>query len=87
VIEKTKAACGTYGGYQRHHRRGEKPCDPCRDAATAYNRDRRKRLPHSYRREYAYAKAQTRAAWRLVDRHRDEFRELVKEELEWPKPE
>ena len=87
MIEKTKAACGTYGGYQRHNRLGEEPCEPCRKANTEYNRNRRKRLPHSYRRELAYAIAQTRALWQLADRHREEFRQLVREILEWPKPE
>lgn len=28
--------CGTYPGFQRHHRRGEQPCGPCREARNAY---------------------------------------------------
>lgn len=32
------SACGTYAGYARHHRQGEAPCDPCRDAAREYQR-------------------------------------------------
>jgi hypothetical protein len=28
--------CGTYGAYQRHYKRGEKPCAACRKAHTAY---------------------------------------------------
>lgn len=28
--------CGTQAAYQRHTRKGERPCDPCRAAHTAY---------------------------------------------------
>lgn len=35
--------CGTYAGYQRHRRRGEPTCAPCRDAATDYQALRRVR--------------------------------------------
>lgn len=28
--------CGEYAGFQRHRRRGEEACQPCRDANTAY---------------------------------------------------
>lgn len=34
-------ACGTYPGYARHRRAGEKPCDPCRFAYRAYTKARR----------------------------------------------
>lgn len=29
---RSRSKCGTTGGYQAHYRRGEKPCQPCRDA-------------------------------------------------------
>ena len=29
------AACGTPSGYNRHVRRGDKPCEPCREAKVA----------------------------------------------------
>ena len=32
------APCGTISAYMRHHRWGEKPCGPCRDASRDYNR-------------------------------------------------
>ena len=32
------AACGTRSGYQRHLRRNEEVCGPCREAARAYGR-------------------------------------------------
>lgn len=43
--------CGTPAAAQRHHRRGEPLCEPCRDAQRTYNRD------------YARAARQL-AAWR-----------------------
>lgn len=35
------ARCGTYAGWQAHGRRGEEKCDPCKAAATKYDRDRK----------------------------------------------
>lgn len=35
------AACGTLGGYQRHRRLDEDPCDACRAARNTYQRDHR----------------------------------------------
>ena len=32
--------CGTLAAYRRHSRRGEKPCDACREARNAANRVR-----------------------------------------------
>lgn len=34
-------ACGTYAGYQRHQRRGEETCEPCRTANADYHAVRR----------------------------------------------
>lgn len=34
------AECGTTGGYDRHQRLREVPCEPCREAKAAYNRER-----------------------------------------------
>ena len=34
---------GTHAGYMWHRRHGEKPCDPCRLAENAYQRDYRRR--------------------------------------------
>lgn len=31
--------CGTVAAYSRHLRRGEEPCQPCRTANTAYQRE------------------------------------------------
>lgn len=35
--------CGTPSGYVAHHRRGEPPCGPCREAQRAYRRAHRAR--------------------------------------------
>ncbi|MDV6309930.1 HTH domain-containing protein [Gordonia amicalis] len=35
------AVCGTTGGYHAHRRRKEPACQPCRDAANRYDRQRR----------------------------------------------
>ncbi|MDE1682053.1 hypothetical protein PWE32_06910 [Streptomyces neyagawaensis] len=36
------ARCGTKAGYHAHYRRGEKPCDPCREAKAVAHRHYRK---------------------------------------------
>jgi len=33
--------CGTYAGAKRHYNRGEKPCQPCRQAAADHSAERR----------------------------------------------
>lgn len=38
------ATCGTVAAYKRHVRHGETPCQPCRDAWAAYQRERYKRI-------------------------------------------
>lgn len=35
------APCGTHAAYKRHRRRGEEPCQECREAARDYTRKRR----------------------------------------------
>lgn len=35
---KAPADCGTPAAYRRHRRRGEEPCQPCREAVAAYQR-------------------------------------------------
>lgn len=34
------AQCGTPSGYNRHYRKGETACRPCKDALAAYSRKR-----------------------------------------------
>ena len=40
MSQRTHAACGTHAAYQGHYRRGEKPCDACREAGRQYQRQR-----------------------------------------------
>lgn len=40
MTNRTPAPCGTYAAYQRHWKRGEDACRPCKDAAAAYVRSR-----------------------------------------------
>lgn len=35
-----KQSCGTPAAYTRHYRNGEKPCEACREAYSAYKRGR-----------------------------------------------
>lgn len=37
---RKSAQCGTVSGYQRHYSRGEKPCQPCKDATNERSRAR-----------------------------------------------
>lgn len=80
--QKPPAGCGTYGGYQRHKRQGEKPCDGCREAATAYVAKRRatNALARAYDQEYN--RARRRALERLADLHRAEYLRILDEERE-----
>ncbi len=36
-----KKPCGTHAAWSRHQRRGEVPCEPCKDARNAYQRSLR----------------------------------------------
>ncbi|MEU0332182.1 hypothetical protein [Streptomyces sp. NPDC006193] len=42
VKPSSDVRCGTRRGYGRHHRRGETPCQPCKDANAAADRFYRK---------------------------------------------
>ena len=35
----TREQCGTIGGFRRHSKRGEQPCEPCLDANREYRRN------------------------------------------------
>lgn len=62
------APCGTRSAYSRHLRRGETPCQPCRDANADFSRARNL--------------ARQRAWVRLARLYPDEYRALYAEELE-----
>lgn len=36
--------CGTVGGFQRHRRAGEQPCEPCRAGKRSYDRENYRKL-------------------------------------------
>lgn len=70
--------CGTNAGYEAHRRRGEDPCDQCRDAHNTYM--------SGYHREYraqapTYAGTRRRALERLAELHPADFRRLLAEEV------
>lgn len=44
-IGRPRARCGTTAGNRAHYTAGEKPCQDCRDASTAYTRQRRGNQP------------------------------------------
>lgn len=58
---RERMPCGTRGAYERHIRHGENPCDPCREAASAYFR--------SYRRSWPMRQKINRSR-RAAERHR-----------------
>ncbi len=71
---------GTYAGYQRHRKDGEAACGPCRTANAEYNRTHRSK-PVARMKSRKVSKAGGRAAWRLVNAHRDEYDRYYAEEL------
>lgn len=72
--------CGSFGGYQRHKKAGETPCDPCREANRRYMAEYRNRRPEVREADIAGLKARKRAARRLIAMHRAEFEALLAEE-------
>ena len=72
--------CGSYAGCQAHYHRGEKPCGPCRAAASAYQRSRYAANPRARDKQLAYQRARARATARLIAAHRGEYVRLLAEE-------
>ena len=80
MADPTKAPeHGTRGGYNKHLRRGETPCDPCRAAAAAQRRARR---AEGKERDQKYARARSRALTRLGQIHYTELLTLIAVEME-----
>lgn len=86
--DPTTAIChgarGTIAGYGRHVRRGEKPCEKCRAAMNAYNRERRHRWesnPATKAADRLRRKARARALAALAKRHPQEFAALQRIEI------
>lgn len=79
-----RGARGTTKGYGRHVRRGERPCDSCREAMNAYNRERRRKWesnPNTKAADRARRKAKARAWAALAKRHPEEYQALLLVEL------
>ena len=55
--------CGTRAAYQRHRRAGEEPCDPCREAMRAANRQFEESRPPRKRNRRELKPCGTRAAY------------------------
>lgn len=71
--------CGTNGGYQRHLKRGEEPCEPCRVAKADWQRRYRSRTDQTEAR--LVQAARHRAHARLSAIHSGEFEALLIEEI------
>jgi len=70
------ADCGTYAGYQMHHKRGEPIDEACAQANRAYQQDYRHRKPEYYR---AFSRDRSTAYRELARRHREEFDQIMAE--------
>lgn len=73
------APCGSNGGYVRHIRDKEEPCEPCRDARRRYMQEYRNRRPDVRAKDMAQLLARREATKRLIERHRAEFQQLLRE--------
>lgn len=78
VVKPTqeRPPCGTYGGYQSHHRRNEKACDPCKAAFAAGIKDYRSD-PVVKARNTHRQKIHARAMRQLAREYPARFLELV----------
>jgi len=72
---------GTYAGYQRHRRRGEPACDPCKEGNRAYQKARRT-TAEGRAAANRHSRATSRALWKLSQAHPEEFAELRRQTLE-----
>lgn len=71
--------CGTRAGSQRHWRRGETPCEPCRAAAAAEMAKRRAADPTIARRSATTARVRARALTALAHMHPGDYADLLAE--------
>lgn len=79
VVKPTqeRPPCGTYGGYQAHHRRNEPACDPCLKANAAYHANRRATDPAARERDNKRSAVYSKALWQLSREYPARFLELV----------
>lgn len=71
--------CGSLGGYHRHTKAGEEPCDPCREANRRYMQAYRQRNPARHEADIAKLRARREATKKLIALHRQEFAALCAE--------
>lgn len=80
-MSRALAPCGTGAAYNRHIRRGEPPCDACREANTERGRVYRDQLDdYGKRQRVIDGQAASNASRLLRQRHRDEYRALYQAE-------
>ena len=70
---------GTYGGYQRHNRRRELPCEACLVAARDYQRRFRALNPATRERDRWWTRTRSRAFERLACEYPERFAEILAE--------
>lgn len=70
---------GTYSGYITHIQRGIPVCERCTEARRAYDRERHNNPEHVQRTRLRSA-AQNAALLELARRHRDEYRDIYRQE-------
>lgn len=71
--------CGSYGGYQRHKRLGEDPCERCREANRRYLAEYRNQHPARREDDIRALRARREAIRLLIERHQTEFRDLLRD--------
>lgn len=69
--------CGSYGGYQGHKKRGERPCDRCREANRRYMAEYRNKNPDKREADLRALHLRNEAARLLIERHEAEFRQVL----------
>jgi len=91
MSDEPRPPCGTRSGYNAHLRHGETYCQPCRDAAAAYQRELRatnptadtesqrkwRSDPQNRAKQRAAKAAQGKATRALAARHVDEYLTLL----------
>jgi len=75
------AECGTHAAYQRHLRKGEQACEPCKAANRAYQAKYRAANPGKRHVETRKHAARQRAVWRLRLEYPTRYARLYSEEL------
>src|SRR5690606_21478194 len=85
---RNEVRCGTHQGYDKHRRRGETPCQPCRDAHNARQREYNKRralernangtnkIRSKYNNEYPPIPEELHGTMKGVGRHKHRREEL-----------